>query len=277
MNRLHVFPALARLARIVGSLAAALFLSTQSLASVTLAWDPVSNATGYYIHYGPSAGNYPSKIDVGKVTTHTVQGLTEGAAYHFVATAYDATSESAPSNNVMASNPYAVPVASFTASASSGTSPLAINMVNTSTGTILSHAWTFGDGTTSTTPNPSKVYSAPGTYSVGLTVTGPGGTNQMTRSNYITVSAPTGGLFAQFTANVTTGGTPTAVQFTSTSTGSITTYYWSFGDGTTSAQANPSHTYTAPGKYTVVLMVTGAAGSNQMTKTRYIDIKRKAH
>ena len=91
MKPLHISLALVRLARILGSFAAAIVLSTQALGSVTLAWDPVSNATGYYIHYGASAGNYTSKIDVGNVTTFSVQGLTEGAAYHFATTAYDAT------------------------------------------------------------------------------------------------------------------------------------------------------------------------------------------
>jgi len=276
MKRLLGSRVISQLARIVGSLTAAMILSTHAMASVTLTWDAVSNAGGYFIYYGASAGSYTSRIDVGNVTTYTVQGLTEGAAYHFATTAYDAQGESTFSNDALGINPYAVPVASFSASATSGMSPLAMNMINTSTGTILSHAWTFGDGTTSTAPNPAHVYSAPGTYTVGLTVTGPGGSNQMTRSNYITVSTPPGGLLAQFTANVTTGWAPLNVQFTSTSTGTIATYLWSFGDGTTSTQASPAHTFKAPGKYTVLLTVTGVGGSNTLTKTRYIDVKRRA-
>jgi len=98
----------------------------------------------------------------------------------------------------------------------------------------------------------------------------------MTRSNYINVSAPPGGLVAQFTANVTTGAAPLKVQFTSTSTGTIATYLWSFGDGTTSTQASPAHTFNGAGRYTVSLTVTGVGGSNTLTKTRYIDVKRRA-
>ncbi len=46
----------------------------------------------------------------------------------------------------------------------------------------------FGDGTNSTEQNPSHLYAAAGTYTVKLKVTGPGGSNTMTRQSYITVS-----------------------------------------------------------------------------------------
>jgi len=72
-------------------------------ASVSLAWDPVASGAlaGYMLHYGPTAGSYSSKIDVGKTTTYTVTGLTSGATYHFVVTAYDASHlESGFSNDV---------------------------------------------------------------------------------------------------------------------------------------------------------------------------------
>ncbi len=52
---------------------------------------------------------------------------------------------------------------------------------------ITSYAWTFGDGGTSTAASPSHVYAAAGTYTVALTVTGPGGSNTQTRTNYVTV------------------------------------------------------------------------------------------
>ena len=72
-----------------------------------------------------------------------------------------------------------------------------MNFSNTSTGSITSHAWTFGDGGTSTAASPSHVYAAAGTYTVALTVTGPGGSNTQTRTDYVTVSAPA--PVAQFT------------------------------------------------------------------------------
>jgi len=75
-----------------------------------------------------------------------------------------------------------------------------------------------------------------------------------------------------FVADVTTGASPLAVQFTSQSTGDITSYLWNFGDSTTSTAQNPSHSYAAPGTYTVTLNVTGPLGSNLGTRTGYITV-----
>jgi PKD repeat protein len=62
------------------------------------------------------------------------------------------------------------------------------------------------------------------------------------------------------------------VSFTSTSTGSITAYAWTFGDGGTSTAQNPTHTYQNAGTYTVSLKVTGPSGSNTATKTNFITV-----
>jgi PKD repeat protein len=80
------------------------------------------------------------------------------------------------------------PVASFTATPTSGTAPLSVHFTDTSTGSPTSWAWTFGDGATSTSQNPSHVYAA-GTYTVGLTVANSAGSDSVTRSALITVSA----------------------------------------------------------------------------------------
>ena len=56
-----------------------------------------------------------------------------------------------------------------------------------------------------------------------------------------------------------------SVQFTDTSTGDIDTWNWDFGDGGTSNEQNPTHTYGAAGVYTVKLSVSGPAGNNEVT------------
>jgi PKD repeat protein len=245
--------------------------------SAALAWDPVNSTSlsGYMLHYGPSAGNYTAKTDVGRVTSFTLPNLVDGATYHFAVTAYDASRiESGFSNNVSKTIPNAAPVAKFSASTTSGNAPLAMNFINSSTGTITSYAWNFGDGSTSTAQSPSKVYSAPGVYSVSLTVKGPGGSNTQTSSNYITVLNPAGSTapVASFSANATSGTAPMSVNFSSASTGNITSYAWTFGDGTTSTLQNPSHAYANAGVYTVSLKVTGPGGSNTQPKTNYITV-----
>ena len=71
----------------------------------------------------------------------------------------------------------------------SGTAPLTVTFTNQSTGDYTDLVWNFGDGITSTLGNPTHVYAA-GVYTVTLRVSGPGGTDVFTRSNYINVSAP---------------------------------------------------------------------------------------
>lgn len=82
------------------------------------------------------------------------------------------------------------PVAEFIGAPVSGTAPLAVTFTDQSTGTVESWAWDFGDGQTSTSQNPTHVFAAAGTYTVALTVTGPGGAASRTRVNYANASAP---------------------------------------------------------------------------------------
>lgn len=80
-------------------------------------------------------------------------------------------------------------------------------------------------------------------------------------------------IIARFTNNVTSGYTPVSVQFTDTSIGgAIVSYLWNFGDGSTSTEKNPSHTYTTPGNFTVTLTVNGPGGlyTEVLTKTGLI-------
>src|SRR5665647_3469757 len=75
---------------------------------------------------------------------------------------------------------------------------------------------------------------------------------------------------AAFSAHQTSGYAPLKVAFTDKSTGTHTSYKWSFGDGTYSTAKNPVHKYTKAGNYTVSLMVSNAAGNNTVTKSNYI-------
>ncbi|MBU1628294.1 S8 family serine peptidase, partial [bacterium] len=92
-------------------------------------------------------------------------------------------------------NPYSVPVtffnydliARFTSDVTTGSSPLAVQFIDYSTGTIDSWIWDFGDGASSTLPSPEHTYTGQGTYTVQLTVTGSGRTNTVTRIDYILV------------------------------------------------------------------------------------------
>ncbi len=166
------------------------------------------------------------------------------------------------------------PVANFTASPTSGVSPLTVTFTDTSTNSPTSWDWAFGDGNTSTAQNPSYTYANAGIYTVMLTATNSAGNNTLTRTNYITVNAPA--PVANFTASPTSGVSPLSVTFTDTSTDSPNSWDWSFGDGNTSTAQNPSYTYANAGIYTVVLTATNSAGNNTLTRTNYITVNAPA-
>jgi PKD repeat protein len=77
---------------------------------------------------------------------------------------------------------------------------------------------------------------------------------------------------AEFSASVTSGAAPLEVSFTDLSAGDPTSWSWDFGDGDTSTDRNPSHTYNDPGFYTVTLTATSASDSASVTKTDYIAV-----
>lgn len=114
--------------------------------------------------------------------------------------------------------------------------------------------WDFGDGNTSSLQNPSHTYAAPGTYNVCLTVISPCGSGFGCQSVTVTCPAPVAGF--QHSVNLFTA------QFTNQSTGTNNSYFWDFGDGNTSNQANPSHTYSQNGTYTVCLIAQNICGAD---------------
>ncbi len=86
----------------------------------------------------------------------------------------------------------AAPTAAFSGAPLSGAAPLLVVFTNLSTGTITNWVWNLGDGTSVTNTSSANVnhtYVSAGSYTVGLTVTGPGGINTIAQTNYIVVSS----------------------------------------------------------------------------------------
>ncbi|MEP6639748.1 MAG: PKD domain-containing protein [Chloroflexota bacterium] len=77
---------------------------------------------------------------------------------------------------------------------------------------------------------------------------------------------------ANFSGTPTSGTAPLAVAFHNSSTGSPTSWSWTFGDGGASTAQNPTHTYGAAGTYTVSLTVANSAGSNTLTRAGYVSV-----
>jgi PKD repeat protein len=91
------------------------------------------------------------------------------------------------------------PSGSFIGAPTSGTVPLGVTFTDQSTGNISSWSWTFGDGGTSISQNPTHAYITAGTYDVSLTVTGAGGSNTFTRTAYVTGTPIIGSPLTSFT------------------------------------------------------------------------------
>ncbi len=133
---------------------------------------------------------------------------------------------------------------------------------------VVSYSWDFGDGYSGSGPNPVHVYSNPGTYSVTLVVT-----NNNLCTNYMTKAVPVIPTpEVNFTWNPTTCA-GTAVSFinqTQGNGGNVSQYLWRFGDGSTSTQTQPTHTYTSAGNYLITLITwntNGCVDSLQKTIT----------
>lgn len=161
------------------------------------------------------------------------------------------------------------PVANF-GSATNGLTATFTDSSTDSDGSIVTRAWTFGDGGTSAATNPSHTYASAGSYSVTLTVTDNGGaTNSKTAS--VTVTSPTNvPPVANFSVS-TSGLVATFTDSSTDSDGTIASRAWTFGDSSTSTATSPSHTYATAGTYSVSLTVTDNGGATN-TKTSSVTV-----
>ena len=163
--------------------------------------------------------------------------------------------------------------ADFSATPTSGCSPLVVNFSDSSTGNPTQWRWDLGNGTISFLQNPSATYFTPGQYTVKLVIQKAGGIDSVVKTNYITIYPQPS---IEFTASPRSGCFPLPVQFTDQSTtpsGTISQWQWDFGDGTFGNTQNPVHTYTAGGNYNVSLVVTNSHGCfRSMSKNQFVQV-----
>lgn len=169
--------------------------------------------------------------------------------------------------------PLEPPVADFSANVTAGKAPLHVGFSDTSTGIVTWRLWDFGDGTKAWANGTAMVnhtYLSPGTFTVSLTAGNSDGHDSREKPAYIQVTPAGQKPVAWFSATPMMGYRPLQVRFTDRSMGSPTAWRWDFGDGNTSTEKNPVHTYTAAGTFRVTLTAFNAGGSSSSSSTVWV-------
>jgi PKD repeat protein len=162
----------------------------------------------------------------------------------------------------------APPIASISASPTTGSAPLTISMTGKgidNDGHVTSYHWDFGDGKTSDEKSPSHTYNNQGIYTATLTITDNNGSKD-TSTMKISVQPKNNLPTAYASASPLSGTAPLSVRFSgsgSDTDGYISAYHWDFDDGSSSDSQNPSHIFTSPGEYSITLTVTDNSGETQ--------------
>jgi PKD repeat protein len=154
------------------------------------------------------------------------------------------------------------PTAAFVADPPSQVFPSStVNFTNQgSSGSAYSYLWDFGDGNVSTAENPSHTYDMHGDYNVTLIVSNANCQDEVAHKVTIEPTTPV----SRFSA-ISPDCAPYTVTFDNTST-DANSYHWDFGDGQSSIERNPTHTYRVPGTYRVRLTATGDGGTDRSTR-----------
>ncbi|HVU58020.1 MAG TPA: PKD domain-containing protein [Puia sp.] len=164
--------------------------------------------------------------------------------------------------------------AEFSGSPVTGCAPLVVKLADQSAGSPNYWSWGTSNGLISRLQNPVFIFSTPGTYSISLLVKDANGNFSSTsKTDYITVyPSPNPG----FNSGQQVSCAPANVHFNDISTpgqGSIVSWQWDFGDGTSSSDQSPDHQYTNEGYYNVKLTVTNSGGcSSTIGYQRFIRV-----
>jgi PKD repeat protein len=192
------------------------------------------------------------------------------------ATSYNAnvifTSTAGNSTNSVSGTGAIVPVAAFSANQTAGAASLPVNFTDTSSGTVTNRIWSFGDGATTNIigTSISHTYTQAGTYTVGLTVAGPVGSDTLSKPNYITVTNIVVTTYTISTsASPTTGGStsgggskPAGATVTVTAAANAGYSFVNWTEVGTEVSTSPIYTFTASSSRTLVANYTADPPTN---------------
>jgi PKD repeat protein len=140
-------------------------------------------------------------------------------------------------------------------------------MINEDAKEPVTYNWNFQDNNTAPGSTVSHSFRQAGTYNVEVTATNKKGKASDTETVAVVVTdPPVPAQIVSASATPLNPDTRTNVSFSAQTRGDATiAYAWDFGDGSSSTQANPSHTYSQPGTYSARLTATNNAGSDNRT------------
>lgn len=154
------------------------------------------------------------------------------------------------------------PSADFSADTTKGCGPITVTFSNQSTGSPGDLSWSFagGDPPLSDEPIVEVTYTEMGSYSVVLNVSNDFGNDTKWINNYINVDQVPEPLFVYFPES-------DSIIFDNLTEGDSISYFWDFGDNSSSIEINPIHTYTESGVFIVTLTATNECGSESFSRT----------
>lgn len=223
-------------------------------------WGP--NATVAAVDTFVSSSNHTHRCPRCYVASHNLNGWTWKVRAQDNAGNWSSWSETWTFSVEPPSGGNQPPQADFTWSPSNPQVNQTIQFTDRSTdpdGYITSWRWDFGGRGASTAQHPGNIsFTTSGNFNICLTVTDNRGASNST-CRTIQVSQPKQPPVARASANPTSGNVPLSISFSSSGSydpdGSIVSYQWNFGDGSTSTQSHPSYTYQRAGTYTATLTV----------------------
>lgn len=161
----------------------------------------------------------------------------------------------------------------FSSFNTAGTPPFTTYLYDTSTNLTpgpATYYWDLGDGNTSTSQNFYFTWNSTGAYTVAHSMNNGLSTSWNNKTDYVNVGGAAVTPVASFNGTPSLGAAPLNEFFVDVSSNTPTSWYWMFGDGSTSTSQNPSHWYNTSGFFTVNFSATNAAGTGWENKTNFV-------
>lgn len=232
---------------------------------------PNSNYIYYFNNQSQTTGGYATYSwnfgDGGTSTSNSPSHTFAGPGAYGICLTVNVT---ANTGNISCTSTYCDTItitAPSSCSALFGYQNVGLNANFTSSGNnTYNYSWNFSDGSFSSLPNPSHTYASAGTYNVCLSIVDSATSCTDTYCSSVTVTGSNNGICD---ATFNSQNAPTGTYF-ATSGNNTYAYAWDFGDGTTSSQANPVHSYAVIDTYYVCLTVTDTANNCNDTYCGYV-------